>query len=78
MNKTISFSGKCSDCFQIRYPNGKEHLGYVPFEIGIGGGDYIELEIDVETGKVVGWEERFANKILSLQSDEETDEETDE
>jgi len=29
--------------------------GYVPYIAAIGGGDYIVIDIDNETGKVVGW-----------------------
>ena len=69
MSKTISFRGKCSDRFYLKFPNGKEYWGYVPLEIGIGGSDYIELEIDIETGQIIGWQEAFANEILSLQNE---------
>lgn len=45
----------CRDCCNIVLPNGKQILGYVP-DLGFGCGDDIELEIDFNTGKVVGWE----------------------
>jgi hypothetical protein len=36
---------------------GIEHDGYVPDIPAIGEyGDYIRLEIDNETGKIIGWE----------------------
>ena len=33
----------------------RESDGYVPSGFGIGGGDYIELEIDFETGQILNW-----------------------
>jgi hypothetical protein len=66
MNKTITISGKCSDMFGATlYDENDDCIGqydgYVP-DI-FGGGDYIELEIDIETGKIVGWENIDKNKI---------------
>lgn len=29
--------------------------GYVPSCIGIGGGDYVDLVIDIETGQIQNW-----------------------
>lgn len=40
---------------------------YVPFGIGIGGGDSVELTIDIETGQVVGWDpEKFKSGLAIL------------
>lgn len=60
MIKTVYVNAKCSDCCDIVLQNDKneyieEHVGYVPKNIGIGGGDYIELHIDNATGKIVDW-----------------------
>ena len=41
---TIEVVAKCSDCCTVRCP-----------DLGIGGGDYIELTIDTNTGKIEGW-----------------------
>ena len=50
----VTIAGKCSDlCFTSFL--GIHHHGYVPNIPGIGGGDYIEIEIENETGKIVGW-----------------------
>ncbi len=56
--KTITITAKCSDCFgaYLYDAEGKEmgaYDGYVLGGLGIGGGDYIELELDVETGQLV-------------------------
>ena len=56
---TLTISAKCSDlCFaSFTDDNGKtiEHDGYVPSDIGIGGNDYVELEIDTKRGRILGW-----------------------
>lgn len=61
--KILSFSAKCSDCFGMGISNPEDGTsdfnmdqGYVPYNIGIGGGDYIEMEIDIETGKIIDWD----------------------
>jgi hypothetical protein len=49
---------------------------YVPRNMGIGGGDYIELDIDIKTGKVLNWDNiKPSKKILDnfLNGDEEDD-----
>lgn len=30
--------------------------GYVPFNLGIGGGDDVEITVDIDTGQIVGWD----------------------
>ena len=58
--KTLVISAKCSDAFwaELR-ENGKkvsEYDGYVPdFMPGEHFGDYVELEIDIETGVILDW-----------------------
>lgn len=34
--------------------DGVEHEGYMPY-VGVFGGDDTSLEIDNETGKIIGW-----------------------
>ena len=58
---TLSISSKSSDLNSIQFKdkNGKVTKGgdysYVPDNIGIGGGDYVELDIDTETGQILNW-----------------------
>jgi hypothetical protein len=57
---TISISAKCSDLFgAFLYRDNKlvgEYDGYVPdFMPGEHYGDYVQLEIDINTGKIVNW-----------------------
>lgn len=54
----IRINGKVSDmCGIIFMEDGMyiEHDGYVPDNLGFGGGDYINLVIDNETGRIEGW-----------------------
>ena len=59
---TIYINAKCSDlCFaQLKNGQGRvvaEHNGYVPDLMpGEHYGDYVELEIDLETGQILNWE----------------------
>lgn len=59
--KTIYVTAKCSDMCHIRYLNEKgyevgERDDYVPdFMPGEHYGDYVELEIEISTGKILNW-----------------------
>jgi len=59
--KIVKINAKCSDlCFtEVLDGNGNviaEHDGYVPeFMPGEHYGDYVELKIDIETGKLLNW-----------------------
>lgn len=50
---------KCSDCCHCTIiKNGEEmhsSTGYVPDFMPYGGGDYINLEIDLNTGQILNW-----------------------
>lgn len=61
MKRTIEISAKCSDLFSATlFEGGKQkgcHDGYVPdFMPGQHWGDYVQMEIDVETGQILNWE----------------------
>lgn len=60
MGHKLSICAKTSDCcqFVLQLDEQKveyEQNGYVPKDLGIGGGDYIELDIDLETGQILNW-----------------------
>ena len=89
MLKTIYISGKCSDLFYMegRDEDGNtikkfEHDGYVPSDLGFGGGDYVEMEIDITTGQIVGWkpldEESILEELRGDDYDEDMDDDFDE
>ena len=50
----IKIIAKCSDLCHI-YFNNKEYDGFVPRNLGIGGGDYINLQIDTNNGQIQDW-----------------------
>ena len=55
-NRIISVSGKCSDMFFARQlDTNEEYEGYVPFEIGLEGGDYLALKYCLECGQIQNW-----------------------
>jgi hypothetical protein len=64
--KVASINAKCSDlCFvELKDENGKviaEHDGYVPdFMPEEHYGDYVELDIDLETGRILNWKKPTA------------------
>lgn len=54
--RIIKISGKCSDLAYMTIDHlGIEHDGYMP-HLGLLGGDYINLSIDMDTGLIIGWE----------------------
>lgn len=61
--KTMKISVKVSDRCAIQCDKGW-YDGYVPSGIGIGFGDYLALEIDVETGCIIGWNKDAAKKFM--------------
>ena len=73
--KTVHISAKCSDlCFtQIEDENGNmiaEHDGYVPaFMPDQHYGDYVSLEIDIATGKILNWRTDASAQIKEFVKD---------
>lgn len=71
--KTIKIDVKCSDNFGSEIFNDKNILinkynGYVPKIIPGRYGDFVELEIDIDTGKILNWnnnKELFEDFIAS-------------
>ena len=65
--KTISINAKCSDMFSARLDDGREYDGYVPSwfpnPAASHYGDYVELTIDLETGKILNWKKPTAAQI---------------
>jgi hypothetical protein len=59
----ISISAKCGDLFNLSVGD-FEYNDYVPKGMGIGGGDYIKLDIDLETGKIIGWDKNKTQKVI--------------
>ena len=58
---TLRICAKCSDLCtsELIDDNGvylRDSDGYVPSLMPNGGGDYVDIEIDIETGKIMNWE----------------------
>lgn len=52
-SRIITVSGKCSDLFSAGH-QGKEYDGYVPSNLEIGGGDYMEFDYCLDCGRIQG------------------------
>ena len=70
MGKTMIVSAKCSDlcCIDMYDENGNqiyEHVGYVPdFMPGQHFGDYVQLDIDIDTGVILNWQPNQVKKAI--------------
>lgn len=58
--KVIKIHAKPCDSgnYTLMDQNGEQihdHDGYVPGFFPGGGGDYLELDVDIETGKILNW-----------------------
>jgi len=61
--RIIEINAKCNDCCMIGFSDTdddtaltKTKHGYVPRNLGIGGGDYIKIKIDADSGEIIGWD----------------------
>ena len=57
--RILSTSAKCSDCFSAVYQSGMDNEdrfidGYVPTDLNVGGGDYMEVRFCLECGQIQG------------------------
>ncbi len=59
MAKILTLNAKCSDMcvstLEVDGVNLGEHVGYAPRLNHKIGGDYIEIQVDLETGQIVDW-----------------------
>lgn len=76
MSKILSISAKCSDMFGATlFEEGKvigEYDGYVPkFFPADHFGDYVFLNIDIETGMIVNWNKPSDEDLAELFNNED-------
>lgn len=72
--RVARLSAKCSDlCFVS--VDGREHDGYVPSDMGIGGGDYVDLKWCLGCGQLQG---EFPMSVSALEEDPLVRDEDDE
>ena len=74
--KVLRMSVKCSDRFYctITDQDGEQLIqydGYVPSFFPGGDGDYVELDIDIDTGKILNWKPSAAKIAEFLNGEEE-------
>lgn len=67
--RRLSFSAKCSDMCSVKFPDGTKMEGYVPYGIGIGGGDYLSAVICVDCKVVIDFP--AAEDVLTAPGDED-------
>ena len=72
--RILSISAKCSDLCTTTYTdkngNETESDGYVPKNIGIDCyGDYVELDIDMETGQIQNWKSVTDTQVINAQKE---------
>ncbi len=64
----LEISAKCSDCCSVNIRDGNENImesiGYVPRFIPGGGGDYLNLSIDMETGQILNWPKNITKENI--------------
>lgn len=61
-NRIAHINAKCSDmCFV--HLGDQEHDGYVPRDLGVGGGDYVEIDLCLNCGHVQGEWPRSQTKL---------------
>lgn len=71
----LRISAKCSDLCWTEYTdkdgNKTESDSYVPANIGIGGsgGDYVDIDIDMETGQILNWKPVSDAKVKKAQKE---------
>jgi len=64
----IQITAKCDDRFGMSVPELDIRIGgYVPRNMGVGGGDYVRLTIDNDTGKIEGWKPLTQEQLADAQ-----------
>lgn len=77
--KTLKIYAKTADCFAASLLDDKgeelkDYDGYVPdFMPGDHYGDYVILDIDIDTGQILNWPKITANQIQDFIAEEEKD-----
>ena len=63
----IALNAKCSDrCFASVYHLSIERDGYVPNITGVGGGDYIEIDVCLDCGLLQGFEPLTDEEVSAI------------
>jgi hypothetical protein len=80
--RVLIINAKSSDLCNTEYiVDGETRVesdGYCPNIKGVGGGDYIELRIDLDTGKLLGYDPVSHKDVMDELTDEDDEWEEDE
>ena len=73
---TFMLNAKCDDrCQFVVYDEDgnelQETIDYVPYAMGLGGGDYIHFKIDIETGQILNWKKPDPEDLAAYIAGEE-------
>jgi len=52
-SRVAVLTSKANDCHFLKLGN-KEHVGYLPRGLGIGGGDYVDIKACLDCGQLQG------------------------
>jgi len=80
--RILNLNGKCSDLCYAEYSVDEKIVaksdGYVPDIKGIGGGDYIKLKIDLDTGQILNWKPSSHQEVIeAIKGDDDSEDEED-
>jgi len=67
-NNIVEICAKVVDRCSISHGGERIHDGYVPDfldRLGDGYNDFIQIDIDVKTGKILNWDVKMAEKFLN-------------
>lgn len=68
--RVLTINAHCQDRFTASVTDDGKCMeygpDYVPRELGIGGGDYLELRIDIDTGQILDWKPIDKNKLRDI------------
>jgi len=73
-DRIVYAGAKCSDTFHASVGE-REHDGFVPSDMNIGGGDYMEIEYCADCGQI---QDEFPLQPMKMEVDEESDESLEE
>lgn len=73
--RTVKISAKVNDLFTlfVSTPDGSRDYcydGYVPEFFPDGGGDYLNLDIDINTGQILNWKKPSSQELGEFISEE--------
>ena len=75
----LSLDAKCSDMCSSELIIDGEIVGelqdYAPYVNGLGGGDYVRIKVDLETGQIVNWKKPSEAEMAELKRKYKKDDE---